>query len=65
MGEGTTPVVPAERGLREKFLAAASLDRWMEAWEKVAHLLSRTDAVNLDRKQTVLVSFLALQSAMR
>jgi DNA polymerase III subunit delta' len=27
--------------------------------------LSRADAVNLDRKQTVLGSFLVLQSAMR
>jgi DNA polymerase-3 subunit delta' len=65
VGEGTAPVVPAERGLQEKFLAAASLDRWMEAWEKVARLLSRSDAVNTDRKQTVLVSFLTLQSVMR
>jgi DNA polymerase-3 subunit delta' len=65
VGEGTAPVVPSERGLREKFLAAASLDRWMEAWEKVARLLSRSDAVNTDRKQTVLVSFLTLQSVMR
>lgn len=59
------PIVPAEGGLRRRLLAAASLDRWIDAWEKVAHLLSRSDAVNLDRKQTVLVSFLALQSAMR
>lgn len=58
-------IVPAEQGLHERLLAAASLDRWMEAWEKVAHLLSRADAVNLDRKQTVLGSFLVLQSAMR
>jgi len=66
VGAGMTPpVVPTERGLREKFLAAASLDRWMEAWEKVARLLSRSDAVNLDRKQTVLGSFLILQSVMR
>ena len=63
-GEGI-PVVPTERGLHDKLLAAASLDRWMEAWEKIAHLLSRADAVNLDRKQTVLGSFLVLQSAMR
>ena len=59
------PVVPSEHGLQARLLEAASLDRWMEAWEKVAHLLSRADAVNLDRKQTVLGSFLALQSAMR
>jgi len=65
VGEGTMPVVRAERGLQEKFPAAASLDRWMEAWEKVARLLSRSDAVNTDRKQTVLVSFLTLQSVMR
>jgi DNA polymerase-3 subunit delta' len=58
-------IVPAESGLKQRLLAAGSLDRWMEAWEKVAHLLARSDAVNLDRKQTVLVSFLALQSAMR
>ncbi len=58
-------VVPAESGLHGRLLAAASLDRWMEAWEKIAHLLSRADAVNLDRKQTVLGSFLVLQSAMR
>jgi DNA polymerase III subunit delta' len=59
------PIVAAEGGLQRRLLAAASLDRWIEAWEKIAHLLSRSDAVNLDRKQTVLVSFLALQSAMR
>lgn len=58
-------VVPVEQGLHARLLEAASLDRWMEAWEKVAHLLSRADAVNLDRKQTVLGSLLALQSAMR
>ncbi len=63
-GEGPA-IVPAEAGLQARLLAAASLDRWIEAWEKVAHLLSRADAVNLDRKQTVLGSFLVLQSAMR
>ena len=46
-------------------LAAASLDRWMEAWENAARLFARADAVNLDRKQTVLATFLSLQSAMR
>ncbi|MCX7367004.1 MAG: DNA polymerase III subunit delta', partial [Alphaproteobacteria bacterium] len=65
VGGEETPVVPQEKGLHDKLLAAARLDRWMEAWEKVAHLMSRADAVNLDRKQTVLGSFLVLQSAMR
>ncbi|SJZ48829.1 DNA polymerase-3 subunit delta' [Enhydrobacter aerosaccus] len=65
IGREERPIVPAEAGLHAKLLGAASLDRWLEAWEKVTHLLSRADAVNLDRKQTVLGSFLVLQSAMR
>ena len=65
IGEEPAAVVPAERGLQARLRASASLDRWMEAWEKVARLLSRTDAVNVDRKQAVLTSFLYLQTAMR
>lgn len=65
LGREAAPVVPSERGLQSRLLAAASLDRWMEAWENAARLFARADAVNLDRKQTVLVSFLSLQSAMR
>jgi DNA polymerase-3 subunit delta' len=65
LGGEAAPVVPSERGLQSRLLAAASLDRWMEAWENAARLFARADAVNLDRKQTVLVSFLSLQSAMR
>jgi DNA polymerase-3 subunit delta' len=65
LGGEAAPVVPSERGLQARLLTAASLDRWMEAWENAARLFARSDAVNLDRKQTVLVSFLSLQSAMR
>ena len=65
VGGESVAIVPAERDLHGRLLAGASLDHWLEAWERVAHLLSRSDAVNLDRKQTVLASFLALQSAMR
>jgi DNA polymerase-3 subunit delta' len=65
LGHAAPPVVPAEAGLQARLLAAASLDRWIGAWEKAAELLSGADRVNLDRKQTVLCSFLALQSAMR
>ena len=64
-GQDPVAVLPAERGLQARLRESASLDRWMEAWEKVARLLSRTDAVNVDRKQAVLNSFLYLQSAMR
>jgi len=66
VAEEEPPVVPAEKGLHRRLLAAASLDRWIEAWEKIARLLSRADPpVNLDRKQTVLNGFLIFQSVMR
>jgi DNA polymerase-3 subunit delta' len=65
VGGERVAIVPAERDLHNRLLAASNLDRWVDAWERVAHLLSRSDAVNLDRKQTVLASFLALQSAIR
>jgi DNA polymerase-3 subunit delta' len=58
-------VVPQEKGLRARLLAAASLDRWLTASDTIAELFYKADSVNLDRKQTVLGSFLALQSAMR
>ena len=64
-GGEAAAIVPAERGLQARLALAASLDRWLEAWEKAADLLSGADRVNLDRKQTVLASFLTLQSAMR
>ncbi len=59
------PVVPVEKGLQARLLGAASVDRWMAASEEVAWLFSRADAVNLDRKQTVMGSFLKLQAATR
>jgi DNA polymerase-3 subunit delta' len=65
VGQEAAPVVPTERGLRARLLAGASLDRWVEAWEKVADILSDADRKNLDRKQTVLSGFLHLQSIMR
>ncbi|MFO1080881.1 MAG: DNA polymerase III subunit delta' [Reyranellaceae bacterium] len=65
LGAEPALLVPAEKGLRGRLLAAASLDRWMTAWEKIAGLLSGADAVNLDRKQTVLNSFIVLQQTMR
>jgi len=63
---GDPPVIAAENGLHQRLLRAASLDRWIVAWENIARLLSRADPpVNLDRKQTVLNSFLIFQSVMR
>jgi DNA polymerase-3 subunit delta' len=65
VGSEGVAVVPQESGLHAKLLAAADLDRWMTAADRIGELFYKADSVNTDRKQTVLVSFLALQSAMR
>lgn len=45
--------------------SAASLDRWLEVWEKTQRLLACAETAHLDRKQVVLDLFLTLQSAVR
>ncbi len=40
--------------LRQRLMGALSLDRWVELWEKMGHLIDRADAVHLDRKQVIL-----------
>ncbi len=64
-GEAPVDVLPGDAAIRSKLNAAASLDRWVDVWEKIAQLFARADAVNLDRKQVVLGSFLALEAAAR
>ncbi len=43
----------------------ASLDRWFLVWEKINHLVARTDAVNLDKKQVLLDVLLGLENTVR
>ena len=64
-GEASPDLVANEGALRQRLLQGAGLDRWMQVWEKVAHLFARADAVNLDRKQVILGSLFAFQSAIR
>lgn len=65
VGEAPASLLADEAPLRQRLLQGAGLDRWMQVWEKVAHLFARADAVNLDRKQVVLGSLFAFQSAIR
>ncbi len=51
--------------LAQRLSAQGSLDRWFKVWEKINHLVAKTDAVNLDRKQVVLDMFLGLESAAK
>jgi DNA polymerase-3 subunit delta' len=47
----------------ERIGPAASLDRWLEVWEKVCSLLERAGAIILDRKQVVLNVFIIIDGA--
>ncbi len=43
----------------------ASLDRWLELWDKVSRLFAQVERANLDRKQVLLTVFLDLEAAAR
>lgn len=58
-------LVPGEAALIARLGAAANLDRWLELWEKTGRLFDRGDALNLDRRQAVLNSLLALRTTVR
>ena len=63
-GGGPLPgIIDAQ--VAERLNAMASLDRWLEVWEKVSRLLAATTAVNLDRKQVVLNAFITAEAAVR
>jgi len=50
----------SEQGLVNRLSELATLDRWLEVWEKVTRLLERAEGANLDRKQVILNVFHAL-----
>ena len=56
---GTTPAPELARVAR-----VASLDRWIELWEKTAALRDRTRSANMDRKQAVLGAFALFEAAV-
>ena len=55
----------AEDLLFSRLGALSSLDRWLEVWDKSNHLLARTDAINLDRRQVAINILLALATTAR
>jgi DNA polymerase III subunit delta' len=64
-GEGMAEVVAGEGAVMARLLVAAGLEQWLDVWEKVTALFARSDAVFLDRKQTLLTAFLAVERLSR
>ena len=52
-----------EAALNKSLGATTTLASWLEVWDKINHLLARTDAVNMDRRQIIVQIFLALEKA--
>lgn len=55
-------IVPGERDLAGKLLAAANPAAWADVWDKIGHIARRTDAVNLDRKRSLMLMLMAVES---
>ncbi len=53
-------IMPGEGEIARRLAGRASLDRWVDVWEKNNRLFGRAARLNLDRKQVLLDAFFAL-----
>ena len=58
-------VIEGEGAVIENLLARASLEQWIEVWDKIGRLTVDVERVNLDRKQVVITAFSALEATAR
>ena len=59
------PHIQKEAEIFASLLGATPLEQWIELWEKSRQLFARTMAVNLDRKQAVILAFNDVQKLMK
>ena len=55
-------LVPGENAAMIRLAQTASLDRWVEVWEKVSEMVARAEALNTDRKLVILNIFSMLEN---
>lgn len=55
-------IIEGENQQLSRISLMARVDKWLELWEKVGHLIQRADAVNLDRKQVIVSLFSELKA---
>jgi len=63
-GEGDV-AIPGESELFAALAGATALDQWIEVWENSRQLFNRTMAVNLDKKQAVIIAFNDVQKLLK
>lgn len=62
---GSSEIVPGERTAAEKLAAAASPATWAEIWQQITHLAARTDAINLDKKRSLMTALMKIETAAK
>ncbi len=56
---------PREEEIVRRLARPGDLDRWASVWDEISHSLGRANALNLDRKQTILTVFFRLAETAR
>ena len=64
-GQATTDIMQGESAQMARISSLAGVDQWLDLWEKVGEMVSRADAVNLDRKQVIVNLFTSLGTLTR
>jgi len=64
-GMSAADIMDGESAQIASISALAGVDRWLDLWEKVGKLVTRADAVNLDRKQVIVSLFTSLAAVAR
>ena len=64
-GRPPAEILPGEGACMARLLAGASLDRWLELWEKTTRLFARGESANLDRRQVWVSAFLDIEVLSR
>ncbi|MEK9722664.1 MAG: DNA polymerase III subunit delta' [Rhodospirillaceae bacterium] len=62
-GQDDTAAPDGERALLQRVAPPASLERWLQVWEKIDDILGSADRANLDHKQVILNAFFTVAQA--
>ncbi len=58
-------IIPGERTASSKLASSASPAVWADIWQQVTHLAARTEAINLDKKRSLLAALMKVESAVK
>ncbi len=58
-------IIPGERNAAEKLARAASPAAWADIWAQITHLAARTEAINLDKKRSLMSALMKIEAAAK